>query len=423
MTIMFLAVAAVVTSIVLGNVLKVNMGIIAATFAVTIGCLMLKMNMSELIALLPIRILFTVFVITAFYGFLVENGTLDTLVDRIVYPFRKKNRLIPFAVFLLTALLAASGVGAPSATIIVAPLAMSLAVHLRVPSLVLGTAVAFGASLGGNFVYSQGGIIGSAIIDQGVYAGQGNKIMMIGFLFSLLFYIVWFVIVYTFKYRLIKPVQNELSEKPKPLNTIQKRSVVLLLLVLLLVTVNAFGLWDYNFDISFLFLIGVGIATVIKLADFNAVLQKHIPLKMLVLLGGMTMLIGVTVDAGFVDYLAGLMDVTKMSRYLIAPVIALIAGTMSLSSSSISVVMPLMFPLVPQIATDFLLPPELLYSAIFVASTCAGIAPFDTGGNLVLSNCKVPSEIEKMQSELLIICFACIASSAVLFLLASLFWL
>jgi len=358
---------------------------------------------------------------------------MDNLVDHIAHPFREKQRFIPIVVFLLSVVISGSGVGAPSATIIIAPLGMSLAARLRIPSLVLGVAVAFGASLGGNFLYSQGGIVGTSIIEQSIYTGLGENIMMIGFLFSLLFYSAWFCVVFLARYKKSDVILHRIHKQLEPFSKVQIKSLILLAAVLISViihtlcmryfSVTSFGKAMQNLDISFLFLIGGGIASVFKLADLDTVLKKHIPLKMLILLGGMTMLMGVAIETGVIDSLAQVISKTHLPRYLFAPIIALIAGVMSCFSSSISVVLPVMFPLVPELATTFSLPSALLYSAIFVASTCAGIAPFDTGGNLLLSNCQVPSEIDKMQNDLLSLCICCIGSSVLLFFLASLMWL
>jgi|GEM_PF-6246802 len=63
---MALSILAVVASIVLGNIKKVNMGVFAAMFTILIGCFLLKMGIGEVLVLLPVRVLFTIFVITAF---------------------------------------------------------------------------------------------------------------------------------------------------------------------------------------------------------------------------------------------------------------------------------------------------------------------------------------------------------------------
>ncbi len=424
MIILSLSLAAILLSIILGNRLKVNTGVLAGVFAVFIGILGLQMKAKDFFDLLPDKIIFTVTVITIFYGYLSENGTLSAFISHMIYAMKEKCALIPMAIFLFSIAISSIGIGAPTATAILAPIVMSIAPRIRQKSTLLGVSVSYGVCIGGNFILSQGGIISAAIIDGSTeYAGMGRQIMMKAFLISLLFYLAIYLVIYiTGRSRDAQPFYD--TVQPPPYTKQQKQS--LLVLAVTLVTTLVFSLLAHflpagglrtffkEFDLSFIILLGILAQSLLHLAEFPKVVQKHVPVQMLVFFTGMTLLMGVAQRAGIVEWLSALVR-GSVPVPLVAGIMACIAGVMSCFSSTLSVVIPVLFPLVPAIAGEMGLSATLLYSAIFVGSTSAGISPFSTGGFLLVSNCQVREEYHSMWNQLLWLCITNIALATVLF--------
>ncbi|WP_195276644.1 SLC13 family permease [Anaerotruncus rubiinfantis] len=425
----FLSFCAILLSILIGNRFKINVGILAGSFAVLIGVLVLQMPASAFFALLPGKIIFTVTMVTLFYGFLSENGTLQAAIGHVLYALKGRISCIPLALFLMSIVISGIGTGAPTATVILAPIAMAVAPCIGRHSLLLGVSVSYGVCIGGNFILSQGGIISSAIIDQSLaYAGQGRPIMLRAFFLSLLFFSLTYSVVYLLTRGRASSAKGSLPE-PRPFTPAQARGLLLLCLVLgtviafsLLGQLLAEGYWKTvftQFDLSFVMLLGVLAQSALSLGEFPTVCQKYVPVQMLVFFTGMTLLMGVAVEAGVVEWLSALVK-SNVPALLLPAALAFIAGVMSCFSSSLSVVIPVLFPLVPALSSELSVSHLLLYSAIFIGSTCAGISPFSTGGFLLVSNCRVQHETHGLRNSLLVLAVVNILCAALFLLVLSL---
>lgn len=78
-----LCLAAVVLAIVIGNVKKINIGIIALIFAYIIGSVLQGQFASSVTTLFPIKIMMYLVTVCYFYGFAILNGTMQALGDRM----------------------------------------------------------------------------------------------------------------------------------------------------------------------------------------------------------------------------------------------------------------------------------------------------------------------------------------------------
>ena len=94
-------------------------------------------------------------------------------------------------------------------------------------------------------------------------------------------------------------------------------------------------------DVGFVMMIGGCVASVLNLADDRQVLRFQVPWTTLVMLGGVSMLIGVGKEAGVGrSFWPVLISGHLPEDSMIAPVLSLSAGLMSVFSSAISVVLP-----------------------------------------------------------------------------------
>ncbi len=423
---LLIPISAIILSIVVGNRYRINTGIIAGSLATVIGIIMLQMTAADFFSLVPSKIIFTVTVITIFYGYLSENGTLSAVIDYMIYALKGNARMLPVAIFILSILISAIGIGAPTATAILAPIVMSIAPRIRQSSLLLGVSVSYGVCIGGNFILSQGGIIASSIIESSsAFTGMGRNMMFQAFLLSTLFFSSLYVVIYVLSQRKSVPMSGTL-EKPAPLSTVQKQS--LLLLAVCLITILLFALLSHflpkgplqffftEFDLSFVILIGIFVESALHLAHFPDIVKNHIPTQTLIFFTGMTLLMGVSIRAGIVEWLSSLVQ-ENIPQFFVCAILALFGGIMSCFSSTLSVVIPVLFPLVPSIASKMDLNPVLLYSAIFIGSTGAGISPFSTGGLLLISNCQVREEYHSLWNKFLLLCGINIFAAFSVFLL------
>ena len=393
---------AVAVSIIYGYKTQKNIAPPAVTFAFLIGCGVLQLKPKEILSFLPVSILFNVLAITFFFGFAIENGTLAAVTGKILYAMRNHPKWMMPAMCLISFLIAMSGAGIATAAFM-APIAFSLSKKIEAHPVAAYTAVAAGTVAGSNFMYSGGGIVVLNLVKESPYTELAFPVTVFSFLLTTAICLIFFFVIYIV-FRNGKCV-GQAYERPEVLSSVQKKTLALLLIVVLVIIIpNFVGELTGNsairslagrLDVGFVMMIGGCVASVLNLADDWQVLRFQVPWTTLVMLGGVSMLIGVGKEAGLVELLAGLIS-GHLPKILIAPVLSLSAGLMSVFSSVISVVLPTLYPLVPELTKDTGVSAQLMYSVIFVSATITGISPLSTTGSMILGGCKS----EKVRSRL-----------------------
>lgn len=424
MTALYISLFSIVLCIVVAFRYKINIGIMATCMALLIGTIFLEVNPPRFFSLIPTNILFAIISITFFYGVFLENGTLLQVVNFLLQTLHRKS-MIPWFIFSLCIFIAGIGVGAPSTSAIIAPIAMSLAVYLKQPSLLYAAAISYGACIGGNFILGQGGLIAITLIGEEVVFGlSGQKIIFYAFIHSLIIYTAIFAVVFV-KNRPENILDLEEKADRIVFTDIQKKSICLIGGVVAFIIIHSvinnyysdtlIGGILINFDISYIMVLGIMIAMILNLADMEKVIKRFIPWQTLIAFAGMSLLLGISKEAGLIEWLTYFMT-RHIPVILLLPALAVVAGFMSCFSSTTAVVLPTLFPLVPELCAAFqTLPPTLFYSAIFIGSTGAGISPFSTGGALLLSNCQAREEQEGLLNGLLKLCIINILFTACYF--------
>lgn len=398
----WMVLVAVAVSIIYGYKTQKNIAPPAVTFAFLIGCGVLQLKPKEILSFLPVSILFNVLAITFFFGFAIENGTLAAVTGKILYAMRNHPKWMMPAMCLISFLIAMSGAGIATAAFM-APIAFSLSKKIEAHPVAAYTAVAAGTVAGSNFMYSGGGIVVLNLVKESPYTELAFPVTVFSFLLTTAICLIFFFVIYMV-FRNGKCV-GQVYERPEVLSSVQKKTLALLLIVVLVIIIpNFVGELTGNsairslagrLDVGFVMMIGGCVASVLNLADDRQVLRFQVPWTTLVMLGGVSMLIGVGKEAGLVELLAGLIS-GHLPKILIAPVLSLSAGLMSVFSSAISVVLPALYPLVPELTKDTGVSAQLMYSVIFVSATITGISPLSTTGSMILGGCKS----EKVRSRL-----------------------
>ena len=393
---------AVAVSIIYGYKTQKNIAPPAVTFAFLIGCGVLQLKPKEILSFLPVSILFNVLAITFFFGFAIENGTLAAVTGKILYAMRNHPKWMMPAMCLISFLIAMSGAGIATAAFM-APIAFSLSKKIEAHPVAAYTAVAAGTVAGSNFMYSGGGIVVLNLVKESPYTELAFPVTVFSFLLTTAICLIFFFVIYMV-FRNGKCV-GQVYERPEVLSSVQKKTLALLLIVVLVIIIpNFVGELTGNsavrslagrLDVGFVMMIGGCVASVLNLADDRQVLRFQVPWTTLVMLGGVSMLIGVGKEAGLIELLAGLIS-GHLPKILIALVLSLSAGLMSVFSSAISVVLPTLYPLVPELTKDTGVSAQLMYSVIFVSATITGISPLSTTGSMILGGCKS----EKVRSRL-----------------------
>ncbi len=389
----FICLATIICVIIVGYFTKTNIGLWAIAASYLLGVSVLGISPRDIVTLWPIKIFMMLFSVTFFYGYAVLNGSLEKLSLKIVYASRKKPWFIAIALFAIAILISGIGAG-DGATVMLIPIAISIAKVTGMHSLLAPVAVVSGISIGGFSPISTIGIFVRELAAQvGGYTPEaanayGNQAMVqASFLFSLVFVGAYFLLK---GYRVKAPA----LEKPSPFNTEQLKTLLVIgifiavlllgpLLETLFPAIPFFSRVNDNIYLTFIAFMASILARLMKLGDEKKVFSR-VPWHALTTICGMGMLIAVTGKTGVIEILSDYLSGSNLSGVLVQVLLAVISGTMSLFVSGF-VVNTTFFALVPGLAAGLTFSPGLFFSAIAVGSIATSVSPFSGSGGLVVA--------------------------------------
>ncbi len=404
------SVLAIIISIAVGWKLKLNTGIIAMGFAFLIGFFGLGMKIGDIIAFWPTTIVFYLICISLFFSYSTQNGTMDVLAKKMLYVLGGNAKLIPLAIVIVCAVVGGLGAGA-STPVIVGPFFFVMSIEAGVNPALAAVCIGFGNIMGSSNPFNgYGGVIGkNLILENGV--DEATAMEMANFTWANAAIIAAIVIVFFYiLYKGIK-AQKVAVEKPPKFSAIQMKTfVVVLVAFALMVIPSLLNVWVKAPVVKTLagfcqpqviMIFGALICAFMKLGDEKKVIRS-VPMNTIVMIVGVYSLIKVASEAGLVDVVANALS-SSIPAFLVPGAIVLFAAFLSFFSSSTSTVMPLMYPLVPALATGLGLNPIALYSCVFFGGLTTAMSPFSTGGALTIASCPNNEVKEQLTNQMIIV--------------------
>lgn len=363
---------------------KVNIGIVSIVFALIIGIVLLDVSEKEVTSLFPSNLFLMLVGITLFFGIASTNGSLSKLTDSLISKVGGKTKLLPISIFLLTFILSAIGPGNIAATLLIAPVAMQLSAKSKINPLLMAIMVATGANAGAFSPVAPTGVVSTGLIHKiGVLDVDLPLKIFIGTaviqsLSAILAYVI-------FKgYKTSKTF--EITKRVDKFTFNEKLTILSILLLVfcviflkLPITVVAFGL--------------AVVLLVFNIGDSEKTI-KQIPWDAIILVTGVTVLIGVMEKGGGLDLATDLISkVASVNN--INGILSITTGIISAYSSSSGVVMPAFIPLVPSIIekigggniTEMLI-------AVNVGSHMVDVSPLSTLGAICIATAQI-DQVEK----------------------------
>ncbi len=416
---------ALLAAIVIGYRTKFNVGLIALFFAYVIGCFVMDLPASALLAKWPMGIFFVIFAVALFYNIALINGTLEKLALWVVYALRGTPRLLPFALFAAALVVAALGAGFYTVLAFMAPITLLLCDKVKMSHLVGAVAINCGALVGANFMISGSGVIFRGLMD---HAGYGSE--SFGFSFAIFAATFAYALVLIALFLILPKSNRSIGQdielaRPEPFAPKQKINlllIVVMMLIILLPPVLAF-IWPDVAVLSWLNArinvgwVGLSMAVIglmLGLADEKTVIAK-VPWETLIMICGVGVLVGLAIEACTLDIIASWIG-GNIPIIAVPLVIGLVAAIMSFFSSTLGVVTPALFPLVPALAFTTGLDPMLLFICIVVGAQSSAISPFSSGGSLILGAVADADARARLFPQLI---FVAVPASVALSLLAS----
>jgi di/tricarboxylate transporter len=406
----FVVVIAIAISIYLGYKTKINTGLFAISFAYFIGCFFLNLKSGQVIGMWPINIFFVIFAVSLFYNFALVNGTLEKLSMHLLYGCRKFPQMLPFAIFLAATLIAGLGAGFFTVMAFMAPITLLLCEKTGMSKMVGAVSVNYGALAGANFMTSQSGIVFKSLIEAAGFAESAFAYTTSIFITTMIIPIlVIFGLLFFTNNR--KVLSNSLAiERPGPFNQNQKITLYLIILMMVIVLAapishlilphnKAISFINSKMDIGLIAIIFSVVALMLKLADEKTVVAK-VPWGTLIMICGVGMLISVAIKAGTIKILASWIG-TNMPAFLVPIALSIVAGIMSFFSSTLGVVTPALFPIIPSIAAAAGINPMVLFTCVVIGAQATAISPFSSGGSLLLGSCATEEDRTSLFPKLL----------------------
>ena len=379
---------------------KLNTGLFAIAFAYLIGCFGMGMSVPDLIGHFSVKILFLLLSVCLFYGYAVENGTLMALASKMIYRFRNHAKLLPFVLFVVCFLLAALGASPPAVASFMAPICFAIAAQTGIHVLIMTVLITTGAGAGGCVPWSSAGAVICGVVNETAYAPEAFalslKICANFFLASLATLGLLYIVLKGYQAKAIS------LERPEKLTTVQKKNLAVIgvALVWLLVPamiqalapndVTAF-LTKYC-DTQMVSILGAIACGLMGLADERKILQHAVPWTTILAVCGISMLLGVASEAGALDMMAKLLGSSLSPRVIVA-VFLLVGGFMSFFTGGVTVVTPMLLPIVLSVAAERGINLTWVCSAAVLGALATGMSPFSTGGSLVVAG--MPDERER----------------------------
>lgn len=401
-----------IISIVLGYIFKANIGIFAMLSAF-VGAYLYGMKPDEVISLWSgsLGLFFILLSITYFYGFAIANGTLNNLALKAVYSVRSRPWSIPIALYITVVIFVGIGPGHYAGFAFMSPLVLYIASKIKMNKILAAIIIYSGSCAGGFNPFTLGGRVTFSLIEKLGYSAEISAIMQMKlgknmFIAHTLIFILGYFLLKGYKVKATSQIA-----KPEKLNTMQWKTIFIVCFVFAVVMIPSFflALNPYNetlrkmtfiFNPVFVSFLGIVLAVIFGIGSEKEAF-KNVPWDLIFMIGSLSMLIELSKTTGIMENIAAFMSAqdSNSSNWLYY-LLGILSSCMSAFASSMGVVMPTFFSIVPAIKA---LEPSLAFSIIAVFATFTGYSSFSTGGALVLAGAQDENERRYLFVRLIIL--------------------
>lgn len=379
MAVVSLIVLVIVVAI--GFIKKVNIGFLSIGAAVLLG-MAGDMSSKEIVAGFDTSLFVTLVGVTFLFGMASINGTLELISKKIIALVGRRTFLIPILMFFLSAGISALGPGHIAAGILMTTFAVYLALEMKINPFATALYAKLGANAGCASPLSLTGVLAKGLSEPLGYSGFGVHLFITTLISGFVFTLVVYVIYKGYKVNADNPMK--LSELPK----FNKKQLFTILVMAVLVILCI----GFQMDVGTLAFVGAAILVLTGCVDEKKGI-KNIPWGTLLMITGVGVLVNVMDTLGGISLISDFL-MSIMTKTTAVPIMAATSGILSWVSSTTGVVMPTLYPVAAEIASNIGANYVELISAITATSFAAAISPLSTGGAIILSSYSAAKELE-----------------------------
>ncbi len=315
---------------------RLNVGVLAVALAGAIALYAAGLPAESLGAAFPSSLFLTLLGVTLLFGVAQANGTMGAITIRALRLAGGRSALLPPLIFVLACALSTMGPGAIPVVALLAPLAMAAGARAGIPALLTALMVGNGANAGNLSPFSTVGIIVQTGMAKAGLTGHEWTAYAANFTAHLLVgAIAWSLFGGP---RLWREDTRATIDAPPALERAHRITLAIGALWVIAVVVLKMNLALASFTAA-------GLVVLLRAGD-DAAMLKSVPWSVLVMVCGVSVLIGVLERTGGMELFSALLAKVATPES-VNGVIAFITGTISTYSSTAAVVYPTFLPTIP----------------------------------------------------------------------------
>lgn len=372
---------ALVVAIIVSCISPKNIGVLAIGLAFVVGNLIGGLKATKIIAGFPLSLFMTLAGVTYLFGIAQCNGTIDKITKYAVKAVRGRVALLPIVLFFVAFALSAIGPGHISIVALLAPASMLLAEEVGISPFLMALMLGNGGQAGAVSPIAPTGVIANGLAAKMGFTGLEFPLFFNTFLghfaVAVLAYILFGGL------RLWKQQDETVATAARAILDIKvdpfTREQMLTLGGIALLMVGALV---FKYDVGLTaFTIGA-VLTLLNAGNENKAI-KSMPWNTILMVCGVTVLVGLMKNVGGMDLFSTLM--ARFSTPNTATfVVGFVAAIISVYASTSGVILPAFMPLVPDLVAkmgggD----PLALIFSIVVAGHLVDVSPLSTTGALL----------------------------------------
>ena len=374
---------ALASAIVLSCTSQLNVGLLAMALAWLIGVFVAGWSAEAVAAGFPTQLFLTLAGVTLLFAVSDVTGSVDALARRAMRLARGSQRLVPLIFFAIAMIVSTIGPGAIASVALIVPVAMALGSRAGVSPLLTALMVANGANAGNLSPLSAVGVIANTKMASVGLGGHEWKVWAANFAAHLVVAAAaWMAFG---RAPAPTPGASRAATAPDeaPLSGMQW-------LTLGVVTAWVAGVVVLKLHVGFSAFAAAVSLIVLRAAD-EVTAVKRMPWSAILMVSGVSVLVGVLEKTGGMDLFSGLLA-RLASPSSINGVMAFVTGVISTYSSTSGVVLPTFLPTVPGVVArvgggD----PLAVALSINVGASLVDVSPLSTIGALAVAAVSDPA--------------------------------
>lgn len=382
----WLSLGALAVTVAVSCVTRLNPGIIAIALAWIVGVYFGGMPARQIAASFPSELFFTLAGVAMLFSQATENGTLERVAAKAVAACRGRAGFVPILFFFLGEALASCGPGPIAAVGLLAPVAMSTAVRLKIPPFLMALMVGNGSNAGALSPLAPTGLVAAGVMDK---IGLGGH-MAESWGYNLFAHLLVGFAGY-FAFGGLAQLRRADRMETGSMVALERTHIITLAVIAVLVAAIVF----LKVHIGLAAFAAVVVLSVCNVADEEAAIRK-MPWNVIVMVCGVSILVALLEKTSGIELFASLVAGISTPATVV-PILAAIVGLISAYSSTSGVVLPAFLPLAQKLGGDAL---NLAFT-INVASALVDVSPLSTIGALCVAGLPQGEDSKRLFNQLL----------------------